>query len=50
MYTAKQQKAFFEETKELIELKDRVFSKVFVEQEIEQLRVLIIITNGDTMC
>ena len=42
MYTAKQQKAFFEETKELIELKDRVFSKVFVEQEIEQLRVLII--------
>lgn len=42
MYTDKQQKALFETTKELIQLKDRVFPKVFAEQEIEQLRELII--------
>ena len=42
MYTQKQQKAFFEATKEAIELKDRVFSRVFAEPEIEQLRELII--------
>ena len=42
MYTPEQHKAFFETTKDLIELKDRVFSKVFVEQEIKELRELII--------
>jgi DNA ligase (NAD+) len=41
-YTAEQQKAFFEQTKDAIELKDMLPPKPFAEQEISQLTELII--------
>ncbi len=42
MYTPEQQKNFFERTKELIELKEMLPIKFAAEQEVEELRELII--------